>query len=1793
MKNLHCPYFIKFILLILLSYSGNIKAQANRLRLASQSSSSTQDLQTLVKPLQAFAQSKNNISETTGNPLAELMRTKPEDLSKRTATTKHFKNADGSYTAIIGAGQMHYQKNGKWEDIETTIKKNISTDYTFSNTTNVMESYFGNTSKKGVKSITKEGEIKEFLNNKMYWESKGEKIGEIEDANVIPDVQGDKLYYRNIFGNIFAEFTIKTGQRKLNYIIPNKKDLGKIPINTDYLVFEEEIRLSDNFSIVNGIKKYNKLKKEYQIIPGIYVIDNNDNVILEYSAPSIVENYNSSIAGLPSQIQPELSFKKNGSIVTLYTKVNANWITNKARIFPIAIDPTANIYPFTTNYSSGQTFSSNGASGNIAVGYNGGWYRGWATFDLTSLPSLSNVTSANMSLYINNKGGQMGTPVGNNTNSINIGHTSYDLSRLVWLNNYTNLYNAITDPANGMGAYNYMPNQNIATWANVTLNPGTVTMALTEIEKKSGNDMAFFPVSFSAGWSTGTTTRFYVLAGYSDVNKPYLTINYSDVDKYMHAAHTNGNAAGYKDVGYIQIGNVTLGSINNTTAITSSSQNSDAKNIYKNTPTGYNRYNLSTNVNPGNTYTLNATYRDLGIPFNSGKIAVWVDWNEDGDFADANEYIGVSANSITGNQVLSFNITVPTGTSAGTKRLRVRSALYDQIISASNYNTTFDYGETEDYDLIVLGDPTLKVTNAGTSASHSDGTYTIANNTSVTVTSGTQTGYNVTGWTGTGSVPTSGSGGTATFNITQNSTIDWQWQQVGLPNNLKFYNYGGNQQLAFNHSRHNSTTPIFRLSHTTDPATDYQIEINTNATFSGGTSWTQSFTGNYPLNTETNFTFNNGFSPSSGTTYYVRARAKGEANIWSSWTTDTYSFTYDTNYTVSNWFQTTQAQFQTNNLVGTQADTNHDVITGTGGNLVTNGDLSSPITTGWTITGANGAGKVVAIYTNPHTPNFSGNWLGIGSGSTIFQSANGTIVVSQLIDLTNVSEISFNAGSYNYVGGFSDPAPNTKAEFKIGGTLTDINGTIEASLTQSTNPTRQDKTINVSTYSGLQIIKFVMTYNANWNGNGVTRFYFGDIKANATPKGTVTSTPITLSSVQNAINYDKIRWNQTLGGGTLKLKLQQTTLGGSTWADIAGYDNIGISGDGEKEFDLSAMTAYPQIRLVGELDGAGVKLHDWAILYPEPCDKTWTGTISTDWTNPSNWAPNGIPTNKHCINIPDVSNKPNIPSNIVAIGKSLELQNNAQLSISSDATLRIIENITNHGNNTNFVLENNASLIQEDTNPNTFSFTYKRNTSAAWAKDYIYLSSPISNAKLNEISNESGKNFSSYYTWQPIGTTSPEGLWASTSATSTMTPGLGYIARIPTSWVANTIYKMNFKGIPNNGNISVNFQGGNATDNPATTDLDESLLDKWNLIGNPYPSAVDAYQLLNNNKNLIIDPANPTAASNGDGALYFWNHKNGTGAVVNPFYNDGVNYTSDPNNHYIVKNFTGSVPITPTATDINGISVGTWNGMIPAGQSFYLRARANINASIVFDNSMRVAGQNDNYYKNNVSNNRFWLDLTRKENSKSAQALIGYLQNATNQLDFLYDGLSMDNELDVYSIVDNHLLIIQGRALPFNIKDIIPIGYKAPASGYYKIGLFKTEGLFAPFGDQKIFLKDKTNNIIHNLIEQPYDFLTSEGRFNDRFEILYEKAVLTTIENNSHNTNIVYDWSQHNWLITNNQSKLSTIEVYDLSGKLIWTKKELNTNSFRLPFSTINQKVALIKILTKDGNITTKKIINP
>ncbi len=110
---------------------------------------------------------------------------------------------------------------------------------------------------------------------------------------------------------------------------------------------------------------------------------------------------------------------------------------------------------------------------------------------------------------------------------------------------------------------------------------------------------------------------------------------------------------------------------------------------------GYKNYtNLSTELHLGYTYFLTVHNGNTNSP--DDDLGVWVDWNEDGDFDDSDENIVCSINS-GANNIYSFQ--VPSGTSYGSKRMRIRIKT-----AGSNCGSACGdayEGEVEDYTVVV------------------------------------------------------------------------------------------------------------------------------------------------------------------------------------------------------------------------------------------------------------------------------------------------------------------------------------------------------------------------------------------------------------------------------------------------------------------------------------------------------------------------------------------------------------------------------------------------------------------------------------------------------------------------------------------------------------------------------------------------------------------------------------------------------------------------------------------------------------------------------------------------------------------------------------------------------------------------------------------------------------------------------------------------------------------------------------------------------------------------------------
>ncbi|MBA2421601.1 MAG: hypothetical protein H0V61_00045, partial [Chitinophagales bacterium] len=104
---------------------------------------------------------------------------------------------------------------------------------------------------------------------------------------------------------------------------------------------------------------------------------------------------------------------------------------------------------------------------------------------------------------------------------------------------------------------------------------------------------------------------------------------------------------------------------------------------------------LTTSLQLGSTYTITLD----GPPVEPVGFGVWIDFNDDGDFSDASEF--VFSTSTYGPGTVTGTITIPASAPLGEHRMRVRAKDYG-IVSSTESCTTFTYGETEDYTITLV-----------------------------------------------------------------------------------------------------------------------------------------------------------------------------------------------------------------------------------------------------------------------------------------------------------------------------------------------------------------------------------------------------------------------------------------------------------------------------------------------------------------------------------------------------------------------------------------------------------------------------------------------------------------------------------------------------------------------------------------------------------------------------------------------------------------------------------------------------------------------------------------------------------------------------------------------------------------------------------------------------------------------------------------------------------------------------------------------------------------------------------
>ncbi|HLV69406.1 MAG TPA: T9SS sorting signal type C domain-containing protein [Xanthomarina sp.] len=379
--------------------------------------------------------------------------------------------------------------------------------------------------------------------------------------------------------------------------------------------------------------------------------------------------------------------------------------------------------------------------------------------------------------------------------------------------------------------------------------------------------------------------------------------------------------------------------------------------------------------------------------------------------------------------------------------------------------------------------------------------------------------------------------------------------------------------------------------------------------------------------------------------------------------------------------------------------------------------------------------------------------------------------------------------------------------------------------------------------------------------------------------------------------------------------------------------------------------------------------------------------------------------------------------------------------------------------------------------------------------------------------------------------------WIRINPSTGLLPGEGYTMKGPNSIMAEQNYV--YYGTPNNGSYQFEITTGEEV-----------------LLGNPYPSAIDAVKFIEDNET-VVD------------ALYFWVDGGSTNHNL-----------SDYLGGYAIRNKTGGTTPSIHSSLIAGIgtsgTVTPPTKYVPVGQGFFIAAIGT--GTIEFNNGQRIfktEKANESIFYRNIeettSSSNAYLRIGHEgPEGFHKQMLLGFLPDSTADLSFNpgYDALQMTTRVDdAFFIIENNpnkRYVIQGVNSFFDAMEF-PIGITISASGSHRLMLDAVENF-----NETIYLKDEVLNETYDLSNSEHEINLPPGEYLDRFSIVFKPAETLTVETSAlDKATVFYDGHDHIVVANITNLEINSIDVFNMLGQRVLTVSE-NLNSqtkIQIPFA--------------------------
>jgi hypothetical protein len=453
-------------------------------------------------------------------------------------------------------------------------------------------------------------------------------------------------------------------------------------------------------------------------------------------------------------------------------------------------------------------------------------------------------------------------------------------------------------------------------------------------------------------------------------------------------------------------------------------------------------------------------------------------------------------------------------------------------------------------------------------------------------------------------------------------------------------------------------------------------------------------------------------------------------------------------------------------------------------------------------------------------------------------------------------------------------------------------------------------------------------------------------------------------------------------------------------------------------------------------------------------------------------------------------------------------------------------------------------------------------------------------------------NVSDYWLFKYTSVSTVYAGWQYAGSTGNIKVGEGFTMK-GTDGTANISDTQNyvFAGKPNNGNILLNIAPN-----------------QLYLVGNPYPSAMDADEFIKDN---IKDGAGRNTTNVFNGALSFWNHFAGQTHILADYIGGYATYTlmggvNAISNDVLINNNGATGTLVPRR-------------FIPVAQGFFVGTTLdpslvtnNPNLStaitggpIVFKNSQRAfqveSPANSVFMR--IQNNHVTTAVAENEdlrpkirllfdspNGLHRQLLVGVDEQATDQFDLGYDATMIDvNSDDMYWEFSANKFVIQ--AVPdFNTNRILPLTLKITNPGAATIKIDTLENI--PDATE-IYIFDNLTGSYHDLRNGNFVITLPVGEYANRFSVRFANETLGTDEN-VFNPLLIHFTNNNNCLnIRNNDAEtiVKKVYLYNLLGQLIAHWEVENKTNIQIPVRNVSQGTYMVKVKTSNRDVSTKIIV--